>query len=149
MRDQPIFLVIQSVQLRNPQPFVFFEKIIELQNQIQILIVIKLLLNRTVYLNQYMASLAIVHYDEQKSDISKLFLQILSYHKNLLQLADIGLLRQSNTGCATDDNNRNFSRVSPTEIFSFFSLVDVVSGPLTEENIQNFTRRSPTQISLF
>ena len=60
---------------------------------------------------------------------------MLSYHTNLIQLAALGLLRQSNEGGATEDNNRNFARGSPTEIFLYLIyLVDVVSVSLTESN---------------
>ena len=43
------------------------------------------------------------------------------YLKNLIKLAALGLLRQSNEGGATEDNNRDFSRGSPTEFFFIFN----------------------------
>ena len=58
---------------------------------------------------------------------------MLTYHTNLIKLADLGLLRQSNEGGTTEDNNRNFARGYPTEIFLYLiSLVDVVSFTLTK-----------------
>ena len=60
----------------------------------------------------------------------------------------------------TEDNNRNFARGSPTELFLFISLVSLVNGiglplykqvvsvTLTEYNNRNFARGSPTEIFL-
>ena len=42
---------------------------------------------------------------------------MLYYHTNLTQLASPGLLMQYNKGGATEDNNQNFARGSPTETF--------------------------------
>ena len=75
---------------------------------------------------------------------------MLFYHTNLTKLAALGLLRKSNEGGATEDNDRNFARGSPTELFLYLiSLVGVVSVPLTEDNKQNFARGSPTYLSYF
>ena len=75
----------------------------------------------------------------------------MSYHTNLTKLAALGLLRQSNEGGATEDNNQKISRGSPTDLFFIYliSLVDVVSVMLTEGNNQNFARGYPTEISFF
>ena len=48
----------------------------------------------------------------------------------------------------TGDNNRNFARGSPTELFFFLSMAKVVSVPLTEYNNRNLERGSPTEIFL-
>ena len=75
----------------------------------------------------------------------------MSYHTNLTKLAALGLLRQSNEGGATEDNNQKISRGSPTDLFFIYliSLVDVVSVMLNEGNNQNFARGYPTEISFF
>ena len=42
---------------------------------------------------------------------------MFSYHKHLIQLSALGLLRQSNESDTTEDNERNFARGYPTELF--------------------------------
>ena len=63
----------------------------------------------------------------------------------MIKLAALGLLRQYNKGGSTEDNNQNFARGSPTELFLYlFSSIDLVSVPLTEENNHKFARGYPT-----
>ena len=63
----------------------------------------------------------------------------------MIQLAAIGLLRQSNEGVTTEDNHWGFARGSPTELFLYLiSLVYVVSVLLTEANNHNFSRGYPS-----
>ena len=94
--------------------------------------------------------LAKFHYAEYKAGVSKLSLQILSYHTNLIQFAALVLLRKSNEGGATEDNNCDFLRGSPTELFLYLiSLVDMVSFPLAEGNNRNSARGSPHQALFF
>ena len=50
---------------------------------------------------------------------------------------------------ATEGNNHNFARGSPTELFLYVtSLVGVVSVPLVEGNNQIFSRGSTTELYL-
>ena len=51
----------------------------------------------------------------------KVFPSDFFYHTSLIKLAPLGLLRQSNEGDATEDNNRNFGRGYPTELFLIFN----------------------------
>ena len=52
---------------------------------------------------------------------------------------------QSNEGGATEDNDRNFARGSPNDIFLYLIyLVGMISVPLTEANNHNFARGYPT-----
>ena len=68
----------------------------------------------------------------------------MPYHTSLIKLVALGILRKSSEGGGTEENERNFARVSPTEFFLYLiSLVDVVSVPLTEANNQNLARGSP------
>ena len=58
----------------------------------------------------------------------------MSYHTNLIQLVSPGLLRQSNKGGATEDNNQNLARAKNVNCYAalrllFFSL----SGHQSEE----------------
>ena len=78
-----------------------------------------------------------------------LFLQYLSYHTNLTKLDALGLLSKPNKGGATKDNNQNFARGSPTEIFfHLISLVDVVSVPVTGGENWTFESGFPAGIFL-
>ena len=51
--------------------------------------------------------------------IQNVSLKYFYYHTNLIKLAAVGLLRQSNKDGATEYNNRNFARGSPTELFLY------------------------------
>ena len=52
----------------------------------------------------------------------KYFPSICFNHTNLIKLSALGLLMQYNEGSATEDNNRNFVRGSPTELFFIFNF---------------------------
>ena len=65
----------------------------------------------------------------------------MSYHSNLIKLAALGLLRKSNKGGATEDNEKGFVRGYPTELFLYLiNLVGVISVSLNEVNNLNFAR---------